>query len=432
MSDRPEPWNSGVEYASISDPGLRRTSNQDTLAVVIARDDGAWQRRGHLFVVADGMGAHAAGELASKLSTDNIPLAYHKALDQPPVEALRQALEEANDKIHQRGQANREFAGMGTTTSALALLPEGAVVAHVGDSRVYRVRGGQIEQLSFDHSLVWEMTAGGQMRGQEVPLLIPKNIITRSLGPNAHVQVDLEGPFPCQPGDTFLLCSDGLSGQVQDDELGAILAALPPAEAARVLVDLANLRGGPDNITLVVVRVNGPPVTENAGPSATAESSPQSAETTGGSTPWAAFGVGAVLALVAAALGLLVKGRPLEALLAAILGVFAAGAALRGMRRPPPVAETAGGSGPLGRGPYTHDPVAAAGPFADKLAQLSEQLREAAGSQDWSIGWEPFHRQITAAQADRNERPLDALRGYARAIIYMMNELRAQRERAGS
>lgn len=432
MSDRHEPWDCGVEYASISDPGLRRTSNQDTLAVVVARDEAAWKRRGHLFVVADGMGAHAAGELASKLSTDNIPLAYHKALDQPPVEALRTSLEEANEKIHQRGQANREFAGMGTTTSALALLPEGAVVAHVGDSRVYRVRDGQIEQLSFDHSLVWEMTAGGQMRGQEVPLLIPKNIITRSLGPNAHVQVDLEGPFPCRAGDTFLLCSDGLSGQVQDDELGAIMAALPPSEAARVLVDLANLRGGPDNITLIVIRVNGPPVTDVGGASAAAEPIAAASETNGRSTPWAAFGVGAVLALVAASLALLVKGRPLEALLAAILGVFAAGAALRGMRRPPPSVETAGGSGPLGRGPYTQQPVAAAGPFADKLAQLSEQLCEAAGSQDWSIGWEPFHRQIGEAQAARRDHPLDALRGYARAIIYMMNELRAQRQRAGS
>ena len=98
------------------------------------------------------------------------------------------------------------------------------------------------------------MMAAGKIREQEVPSYIPKNIITRSLGPSPQVQVDLEGPFPLVPGDTFMLCSDGLTGQVSDEELGAILGALPPKESAQTLVDLANLRGGPDNITLQVLR----------------------------------------------------------------------------------------------------------------------------------------------------------------------------------
>ena len=104
-------------------------------------------------------------------------------------------------------------------------------MAHVGDSRGYRLRGTQLEQFTFDHSLVWEMRAASRVAGATLPDFIPKNVITRSLGPNPAVQVDLEGPLPIAPGDTFLLCSDGLSGPVNDEEIGMILGCLPPAEA---------------------------------------------------------------------------------------------------------------------------------------------------------------------------------------------------------
>ena len=245
-----------LEYASLSDIGLRRSNNQDSLAVMPAASQNLWQQRGDLFVVADGMGAHAAGELASKLSTDTVPLVYHKLMDRTPAEAILAAVEEANAQIHSRGQASIDFKGMGTTTTVLALLPYGALLAHVGDSRAYRLRGNRLEQLTFDHSLVWEMRAAGQLQGQ-VPDYVPKNVITRSLGPNPKVQVDLEGPLPVASGDTFLMCSDGLSGPVKDEELGMILGSMPPAEAVRALVDLANLRGGPDNITVIVAKAVG-------------------------------------------------------------------------------------------------------------------------------------------------------------------------------
>ena len=236
-----------LEYAALSDIGLRRSNNQDSLAVMPAASESLWQQRGDLFVVADGMGGHAAGELASKLSTDTVPLVYHKLLDHTPAEAVLAAVEEANAQINSRGQASIDFRGMGTTTTVLVLLPHGALLAHVGDSRAYRIRGHRLEQLTFDHSLVWEMRAAGHLQGQ-VPEYVPKNVITRSLGPNPKVQVDLEGPLPVVPGDTFLICSDGLSGPVKDEELGMILGSMPPGEAVRALVDLANLRGGPDNI----------------------------------------------------------------------------------------------------------------------------------------------------------------------------------------
>lgn len=252
------------EHATLSDVGVRRSHNQDALSVLLAADDEQWKIRGHVYVVADGMGAHAVGELASEMSKDIIPHTYHKYAGDGPSQALRKAFIEANSSIYSRGQQNREFKGMGTTTTALVVRPEGAWVGHVGDSRAYRIREGQIEQLSFDHSLVWEMARRHKVNPDGVQG-VPSNIIIRSLGPEANVQVDVEGPHPLHEGDIFLLCSDGLSGPVSDNEIGAVASVLPPAEACRFLVDLANLRGGPDNITVIVVRVgNVPSAEENA------------------------------------------------------------------------------------------------------------------------------------------------------------------------
>ena len=309
-----------LEYASLSDIGLRRSNNQDSLAIMPAASQNLWQQRGDLFVVADGMGAHAAGELASKLSTDTVPLVYHKLMDRTPAEAVLAAVEEANAQIHSRGQASIDFKGMGTTTTVLALLPYGALLAHVGDSRAYRLRGNRLEQLTFDHSLVWEMRAAGQLQGQ-VPDYVPKNVITRSLGPSPKVQVDLEGPLPVVSGDTFLMCSDGLSGPVKDEELGMILGSMPPAEAVRALVDLANLRGGPDNITVIVAKAVG-----QAWAQASSDDMPRPHADIRPVNPmvWIAMGVVAL-----AGLGLLVMQNFIPAALclvaAAVLGVGGAG-----------------------------------------------------------------------------------------------------------
>src|SRR5690606_36327610 len=148
----------------------------------------------------------------------------------------------------------------GTTCSSLLLLPQGAVVGHVGDSRVYRLRGDQLEQLTFDHSMAWEVEAatGGAGLSPEACAAIPKNVITRSLGPNEKREVYAEGPVPLEMGDTVLLCSDGASGPVTDDEFALILGALEPNQAAQMIVDLANLRGGPDNITVIVAKITDP------------------------------------------------------------------------------------------------------------------------------------------------------------------------------
>ncbi len=245
----------GIHCVAVSDVGMRRASNQDSLAIALADSNQRWQSHGHLMLVADGMGAHAAGELASQVATDTIPLSYRKLSGESQSEALLAAVRAANDAIHTKGQDTVDFQGMGTTCSCLVLLPCGALAAHVGDSRIYRLRCEHFEQLTFDHSLVWEMAAAGQASEEEVPAYVPKNVITRSLGPHPTVAVDLEGPFPLATGDRFLLCSDGLTGPLKPELIGMIVAALPLTDVAQTLVDLANLLGGPDNITVVVAEI---------------------------------------------------------------------------------------------------------------------------------------------------------------------------------
>jgi protein phosphatase len=143
---------------------------------------------------------------------------------------------------------------MGTTCTVLVLHPRGALVGHVGDSRAYRVRHRTVDQLSRDHSLAWEIEAAMGVHAEEAGEAVPKNIITRSLGPHAKVDVDLEGPFPIEAGDTFILCSDGLTGVVSDAEIGLFAAEFEPAEAVAALIGLALVRGAPDNVTVIGVR----------------------------------------------------------------------------------------------------------------------------------------------------------------------------------
>lgn len=248
-------WEDPIVEASATDTGLRRANNQDSHAIVKASTRELWKLRGHVYMVADGMGAHAAGELASKMACDNIPHNYHKSKTGTPAEMLTKAYRDVGAQIHAKATANKDFQGMGTTCSTLILGPSGALIAHVGDSRVYRVRKETIDQLSFDHSLVWELIRQKHISPEQAARSVPKNVITRSLGPDPVVAVDIEGPIPVQTGDTFVVCSDGLSGPVTDDEIGVIAANFHPSDACRYLVQLANLRGGQDNITAVISRV---------------------------------------------------------------------------------------------------------------------------------------------------------------------------------
>jgi len=235
--------------------GIRRSHNQDACSAQPAQDEQHYRTVGHVFVVADGMGGHAVGEKASAKAVRDIPLTFQKHVAAEGAEAaIRRAFTEANAGIFQIGAANPEFKGLGTTGIGLFLRAEGAWIGHVGDSRVYRIRTGIVEQLTFDHSWVWEMARRQGIDPDELGDF-KRNVIIRSLGPEAEVEIDIEGPHPLAPGDTFLLCSDGLTNHVNAEEIGAILSVFPPAEACGFLIELANLRGGSDNITAMVVQV---------------------------------------------------------------------------------------------------------------------------------------------------------------------------------
>lgn len=395
---------------------MRRSNNQDAHIEVQADSPERFIARGHLFVVADGMGAHAAGELASRIATEQIPLFYLRDSTADPIEALRHAVQQANREIHQRGQQNHEFHNMGTTASTLAILADGAIIGHVGDSRVYRLRGQKLEQLTFDHSLVWEMQAAGQVKlDSQLGGAIPKNIITRSLGPSPTVAVDIEGPFPVQSGDRFLLCSDGLSGQIDDDELAPLLAELPPRTAARLLVDLANLRGGPDNITVTVVEV-----LEHRRPEGE-----QRLRVPPQPPPLVAAAAGFCL-LCAALLGYFGQIGPM--IVALILAAIAAAVEVAQRRqtavpkRQPDPAEL-----PKRRGPYRSVSAKPTAEISGKLESVQQALRQAAEQRQWTIDWKQIEAVDQQIQQLRNDgRIADAIRLQAEAIIKTMQQLRSQ------
>ncbi len=415
-----------LKHASVSDLGMRRTTNQDSLAVFVSEDVATWAARGHLLMVADGMGAHAAGELASKIAVDNIPHTYFKLRDLYPPAALRQAIRDANAAIHAKGQSSIGFQGMGTTCSCLVLLPQGALVAHIGDSRVYRLRGQALEQLTFDHSLVWEMAAAGKMDEADVPAYIPKNVITRSLGPHAAVHLDLEGPFSAQTGDTFLLCSDGLSGQISDEELGAILQCLPPDEAVETLVDLANFRGGPDNISIIIAKVDGKIPEGFDLPSPVDDTSVVRRKQM--ALLWVA--IGASLGM----LGYFLVNRLWTGAIVSAVGLAAALMAALTFRSRPASGYSATRSlgGPYGNGPHRKTECPPNGRVAASLAEIAGTLRELPEKEqtNWAanVEWQPFDETRTeaAAAADRGDF-MAAICAYCHAIRYIMREFREHR-----
>lgn len=423
-------FESGVVVGKVTDVGMRRTTNQDSYSLIIADSPELWRQRGHFLMVADGMGAHAAGELASKLAAEGVPHLYHKLRELSPPEALQRAITETNAEVHRRGQANPDFHNMGTTASALVLLPQGAIAAHIGDSRIYRIRGGVVQQLTFDHSLQWELRAAGQIAdGSDAAAAVPKNVITRSLGPNATVQVDLEGPHPVELHDAYLLCSDGLTGRVDDDELGVIASCLPPQEAAQLLVDLTNLRGGPDNITVLIARVVRPEATTafaNASPLALGSKRELRAVHP---VLWITAGVCGLAGAVMALTGHVVPGciALLGATIAGFVGVLQR---FSGYVRGTPLGV---GGRMLGKGPYTQTRAVPDAAMVEKLVAVLEELRDAARENGWELNWARVDDLIRqAAASNRAGRYADAIAGYGRAVMVVMQDLRAQNIRKGS
>ena len=374
-------------------------------------------------MVADGMGAHAAGELASQLAVEGVPHNYLKLRDLPPPAALRRAIRKTNQSIYSKGQSSSEFHGMGTTCSCLLLLPRSALAAHVGDSRVYRLRGTRLEQLTFDHSLVWEMAAASQMDAVDVPACIPKNVITRSLGPHQSVNIDLEGPFDVAVGDMFLLCSDGLTTVVDDALIGAVLATHSPREAVQTLVDLANLRGGPDNISVVAVQV----VNNNE---TTEESSAQPTETEPRGEVHPALWL-SIAASLAAVFWTAYTGHNLGLALSAVaLGASASIALLQRFAPPAQPSEFALG-GPYGNGPHRQIECVLDNASVQSLKSVVDQLAELRQNGTFPVNgkvpvdWQPFESAREAGDASTGAR--QTVQHYCQAIRLPVEEIRRTR-----
>lgn len=241
----------------LTDVGRKRTHNEDSFLI---------DEELQLFVVADGMGGHAGGGTASRLAVETIDREMRQARGLPDTpfgqvtvlqesrlpEYLRTAVEKASFEIFKAAQDDPRLATMGTTVISLCVHGEHALFAHVGDSRAYLVRGELIQQVSEDHSLVNEQIKAGMITPEEAKHSRYKNIITRSVGYEQEVQVDVMG-LVTQPGDYFVLCSDGLANLVEEREIREVVVSAGLNEAPRRLVDLANERGGDDNITVVVV-----------------------------------------------------------------------------------------------------------------------------------------------------------------------------------
>jgi protein phosphatase len=253
-----------TEITCKTDTGRQRRDNEDSAYA-----------RAPLFVVADGMGGAQAGEVASQLAIE----AFAQELpDGTHVEQrLAERVREANRRIHERARADREHAGMGTTLTAAYLDQTCLVIAHVGDSRAYLMRDGRLQRLTRDHSLVGELVERGKLTEEEAAEHPQRSIITRALGPEADVEVDT-WTYPVNAGDVLLLCSDGLTSMVSEDDVAAILARSEPLErAGDELIAAANAAGGRDNITVVLFRVEEAGVAAPDGPTMVTRGAPAAA-----------------------------------------------------------------------------------------------------------------------------------------------------------
>jgi PPM family protein phosphatase len=234
-----------------TDVGRRRSRNEDSFGLFSPTDETIPA----LYIVADGMGGHAAGEIASALAVDLVASGFQDNQEGSLGQRLESAIQFGNMAIYQAGRDPRHQ-GMGSTVVCAAILGRHLVAAHVGDSRLYRIRDKTIDQLTTDHSFVEDQVQAGLLSREEARTSSNRHIITRALGMHQHTTVDL-AEYTIEPGDWYLLCTDGLTGQVSDAEIRDTVLSAEPQDACDRLVNLANERGGPDNITVLVVGIAG-------------------------------------------------------------------------------------------------------------------------------------------------------------------------------
>jgi serine/threonine protein phosphatase PrpC len=234
-----------LRHAARTDVGKTRDHNEDNYGIEAGGERAA---AGALFVVCDGIGGYASGEVASDLAVRTIIDRFYAA-DRPPEVALSAAFEEANRVVYAQGGGK-----MGTTSVAALFRDDAIVIANVGDCRAYLIRGGKVRQITQDHSFVAEQVAAGMLTPEQARESSYRHIITRAIGHRAEIEVDTFRE-PLVQNDILVLCSDGLHGQVEPNEIALAVTKVPLDEACKRLVKLANDRGGPDNITIIAVEV---------------------------------------------------------------------------------------------------------------------------------------------------------------------------------
>lgn len=236
-----------LQVCAKTDIGLSRKNNEDRYFV---------DRQRNLFIVADGMGGHAAGEIASQIAVETVSQSLQTIAQDNPQKQLRQAIEKANQAVAQAAKHNRAWQGMGTTLTLLLLHQQQALLAHVGDSRAYRLRNKQLMQLSDDHSLTGEQLRQGILSAEEARYSDLGNILLQAIGVSAELDICLKH-FPLVAGDRFLLCSDGLTDMLLDTDIEPTLQSTKTLDnLCDELVAKAITAGGKDNITVIVLQID--------------------------------------------------------------------------------------------------------------------------------------------------------------------------------
>lgn len=241
-----------LQRFSISDIGNIRERNEDAFLELDILVNG---NRGTLLVVADGMGGHRAGDVASRLVTETVKdhLLNYNTGDCCGI--LKDSIQHANSNVLKMSQERPECSGMGSTCTALLITDGKVFIAHAGDSRAYMVRDGLAHQLTTDHTVAEQMRIAGSMTYEKAKHSPQRHILTNAVGIRSEIDIDVIDPLDIKNRDCYLLCTDGLSEFIEDHEIANILEQHPPVKACRLLVDIAKKRGGSDNITVQVAKV---------------------------------------------------------------------------------------------------------------------------------------------------------------------------------
>jgi PPM family protein phosphatase len=244
-----------ISHGCQTDRGMVREENQDAYGLTPPAIDGLKSPKGILFVVADGMGGHRAGRQASQLAVATIISSYASAATAPVPELLRDAIGEANARIFAQAAGDPALRGMGTTCTVLVFQGSSCWIGHIGDSKIFVATSDELRQITTDHSLVWDLWHRGVITREQARSHPERNLLTRALGLQVDVEPEISGPLPLSPGMWLIMCTDGLTNHLEEEEIRRMVVGRAPQVAADELVALVNARGGTDNVTVLIVQV---------------------------------------------------------------------------------------------------------------------------------------------------------------------------------